>query len=140
MFKHLKKPETKKATAAITSDKQINCGHCDYARKASDANPDWQCPCCGSAYSKVNKKLEEKNLARQKLREKNRKFLNDKKNELDQVHVKGEMPHWMKAAMGGVLTVLQGVGTACTAANPLILALGAAIIFGSAAYGLYQLF
>lgn len=29
------------------------CPKCSYVRQASDTNPDWQCPSCGVAYSKV---------------------------------------------------------------------------------------
>ena len=28
------------------------CPKCRYTRKASDKNPDWQCPACGIAYAK----------------------------------------------------------------------------------------
>lgn len=61
MFKQIKKQkEEKKAkiTATKNSGEEITCGACKYVRKASDTNPIWQCPCCQSAYSKVNKKTK----------------------------------------------------------------------------------
>ncbi len=30
------------------------CPKCRYTRKASDKNPDWQCPTCGIAYAKYD--------------------------------------------------------------------------------------
>lgn len=31
------------------------CKNCGYERTVADTNPEWQCPSCGAAYSKVNK-------------------------------------------------------------------------------------
>lgn len=33
------------------------CPHCGYARKATDAIPEWQCPSCEKAYSKAGSEL-----------------------------------------------------------------------------------
>ena len=38
------------------------CPHCNYARKASDSVPDWQCPACERAYSKVGNPLPPESL------------------------------------------------------------------------------
>lgn len=35
-----------------------NCPKCGYVRRLSDTAPEWQCPSCGVAYSKVKSKLE----------------------------------------------------------------------------------
>lgn len=32
----------------------MKCPKCEYQRKSTDLSPDWQCPSCGVAYSKVN--------------------------------------------------------------------------------------
>jgi hypothetical protein len=34
----------------------MQCPKCNYVRKPSDINPDWECPSCGIAYSKFKKK------------------------------------------------------------------------------------
>lgn len=34
-------------------DSVISCPKCDYARKATDTAPAWQCPSCGVAYNKI---------------------------------------------------------------------------------------
>ena len=32
----------------------VTCPKCDYVRKPSDTNPEWQCPSCGVAYAKAD--------------------------------------------------------------------------------------
>lgn len=38
------------------------CPHCNYARKATDNAPDWQCPSCEKAYVKASAPLPLENL------------------------------------------------------------------------------
>ena len=38
------------------------CPHCNYARKADDSAPDWQCPSCEKAYAKAGGSLPPESL------------------------------------------------------------------------------
>lgn len=38
------------------------CPHCNYARKADDQAPDWQCPACERAYAKAGNTMPPENL------------------------------------------------------------------------------
>ena len=40
------------------------CPKCRYTRKASDKNPDWQCPACGIAYAKYDSASSEATVPR----------------------------------------------------------------------------
>ncbi len=42
----------------------MQCPKCNYIRKDSDTNPDWECPSCGIAYSKFKKTATEKYVTR----------------------------------------------------------------------------
>lgn len=45
------------------------CPKCNYVRQPNDTNPEWQCPACGVAYSKVNNQAPRRTASVSKQRE-----------------------------------------------------------------------
>lgn len=73
MLKEL--PRKKESPQLFSVYKVVVCGGCKYERKKTDLNPEWQCPCCESVYSKVNVSGEDKrrilSIKNSKYRDKN---------------------------------------------------------------------
>ena len=127
MLKQLRKPTHSETDTMAAKQAPVTCGACGHQRAETARNPDWQCPNCEAAYAKVNSR----NSGVKSLR----------------VNAKGEhiasnsdMPGWMSGVMTGIATMLAGVGSACAAANPLVLAAGALIIAGSIGYAMFTIF
>jgi hypothetical protein len=132
MLQHInkKKPPKLKFDAPVTG--QTACGACSYVRKPADTCPDWQCPGCGKAYSKVNAQKDEHHLSQAELRRKNTEYLQSKPALSGE-----EATHPAVTGIGiGIATFLHGIGTACAAANPVVQIAGIAIVLGSLIYGL----
>ena len=136
MFKQVAKPAPAKPGTPVFKTEQVTCGACGHVREATATNPEWQCPCCKAAYAKVSAKPE-KRYTKEELRARNAEYLEAKAaGEYD--YDGKEMPGWMQAAFIGGLTVLKGLGSACMAANPMVIGAGALIIAGSIGYGLFR--
>ena len=120
----------------------IVCGHCRYVRKATDTNPDWQCPCCQSAYAKVNKKHEKKAGPKSPI------LTRFKQGELEREKLKKTFEIKQKLSLAGIYSGFTafisgaGVQSACrtVAANPVIQTVGAAVAIGSLGYLVWELF
>ena len=122
--------ETAKRVTEENSKSRIVCGHCLYVRKDSDTNPEWQCPCCQSAYAKVNKKT--KTLSPKELRKRNKIYL-EEKDSLG-METKDEL---IKTGVGltGIL-FLQGMGISLCKliSTPNFWVVGTVIAIGSLIY------
>jgi uncharacterized Zn finger protein (UPF0148 family) len=139
MFKQIKKPGKTKPGVVIVADEQITCGACGHVRQESDHNPEWQCPNCEVAYAKVKVKVEKKH-SKQELRARNREYLRAKSTTNEQSTVKDDIPGWMNGVLVGIGAMITGVGSACAAANPVVLGAGALVVVGSIAYALFKIF
>lgn len=140
MLKEL--PRKKESPQLISAYKGVVCGGCKYERKKTDLNPEWQCPCCESAYSKVNVSSEDKQrilaIKNAKYRDKNsdKKIAEMKKSKQISASVMGTV---------GVIAFLQGLGANCAcncinlytkaSSNPWILAIGGVILVGALVLG-----
>lgn len=140
MFKQIKKQKKAKSGAVIVADEQVTCGACGHVRQDSDANPEWQCPCCQAAYAKVNKVKIESGYSKRKLRAKNHAFLHAKATNIEHSSAEEDMPGWMSGVLTGLGTLVVGAGSACAAANPFVLGAGALIVVGSIGYALLKIF
>ena len=135
----LKQIEKNKVTAPVFEPvaETVTCGGCGHVREPHAKCPDWQCPGCGKAYHKVAA-IDEELKTQQELRRMNQQYLEKKRR--GESHLQGlkeEFEHTALKGIGaGLLTFLSGVGSACVAANPVVQAVGLAIIVGSAIYGL----
>ncbi len=143
MLKSLKrkKPQTIKLPEA--DGETITCGGCGHLREADANNPEWQCPCCGKAYAKVNAEDEVEEIPRAELRRLNQQYLKRKKRAEGVALMRGETDHPAVSGVGlGVATYLSGLGSACTAAvgNPIVQGIGIAIVLGSIVWGLSSFF
>jgi uncharacterized Zn finger protein (UPF0148 family) len=139
MFKQIKKPRKTKPGVMIFADEQITCGACGHVRHESDHNPEWQCPNCKAAYAKVKVKAEKK-YSKQELSARNREYLKTKSTTSEQSSVEDDIPGWMSGVMVGIGAMISGVGSACAAANPVVLGAGALVVVGSVAYTLFKIF
>ena len=121
---------------------QTVCGACNHVRKPTDTCPDWQCPGCGKAYSKVDMQADNEVLSRSELRQKNLEYLHKKRVAEKQSMLSAEtVEHPALTGIGvGILAFLKGAGSACAAANPLVQIAGIVILLGSIVYGLSQFF
>jgi ribosomal protein L37AE/L43A len=148
LLKQARKKNAAKYSLPKTSAEQIVCGACNHVREETAANPDWQCPGCGAAYSKVNPEHHaEKRYSQQELGAKNREYLQKKRegNVEDSESMEGNI-----AAAGltiGSLALTKGMArvvTSCAGlktfvpANPVLQAVGAAILLGTVAYAIYK--
>lgn len=70
LFKTKAEPKTKKRQrsdkTAETGPKGTQCGHCGHVRETDATVPEWQCPCCSSAYNKVDPVLLEQEKQQRK--------------------------------------------------------------------------
>lgn len=137
----------KKKQPAIKFDAPVNgqiaCGACRYVRTQSDKCPDWQCPGCGKAYSKVNTTPE---AVRQQQREER------KRQQREAAEAKqGEMHKnvIISGILVGATTFFQGLARAvgsCAnpsvktylAANPILQIAGVTIIVATLIYAGYR--
>jgi hypothetical protein len=140
MLQHIDKKKRSKIKLDAPITAQTVCGACNHLRKATDTCPNWQCPGCGKAYSKVDTQADNKPVSRSELRRKNREYLHRKRAAEKQSMLPAEaVEHPALTGIGiGILTFLKGVGSACVAANPLTQILGIVIVLGSIVYGLSQ--
>ena len=140
MLQHIDKKKRPKIKFNEPLSAQTVCGACNHVRKPTDTCPDWQCPGCGKAYSKVDKQVDDELLSRSELRQKNHQYLSKKSAAEKQSGLSTEaIEHPALTGIGlGILTFLKGVGSACVAANPLTQILGIVIVLGSIVYGLSQ--
>ena len=110
------KPEKKQKKAKLrsreplteTTSTGIQCGHCGHRREADATVPDWQCPCCSSAYNKVDP-AEKK---REKVKHKQKRI-----EQQEEVKRKTLRERTLTGLIGGAGVVGLAIGT--TASNCL---------------------
>jgi len=147
MLKQIKKKKFSKIhipqTEAAAETEQITCGACNHVRKETDTNPEWQCPCCGAAYAKVNAKAESEQVSQQELRRKNHHYLEQKKHKESMTNTTEEQTHpALTGMLIGAATFVTGLGSssACrvVAANPVVQAVGGLIFVAALVYGVMK--
>ena len=144
MLQALKKKKRKYQVPPQAETRQITCGACGHERKPEASAPDWQCPCCGKAYAKVNTPGEGEKLSPQqqynkefaKKREQKKRQERRKKKEAENRNQNASIAHSI-----GALAIAKGLGKAASAcvkvatpANPALLILGGLIIAGALLY------
>ena len=130
MLKQLKRKKKKTAPVFTTTETPVVCAACNYVRKPTDTNPDWECPCCLKVYAKVNADIEaSRNFSQEDF---------DKKLRRDNWRRKKKEILGSSAALAGVFTFISGAASTCSgaAANPWLKAAGVIVIIGSLFYGL----
>lgn len=145
MLKQLKrkKPPTIKPPEA--SAESVTCGACGEVREAGATSPEWQCPCCGKAYAKVDAMDEAEKVSQEELRRLNRQYLERKKRaqrSLLASEQSGQVNDHIKTGLltGGLLScsgMSKVVGTCVKTmvpANPVLQIAGAVIIAGTLLY------
>ncbi len=143
MLKHLKRKQAEPIRIPEADSEAITCGACGHLREPEANCPDWQCPCCGKAYAKVNAGDEAERFSRQELRRLNQQYLERKKKAEKALLSREETEHpafsgiWL-----GVATYATGLGSTCVAiaSNPIVQGVGIAIVLGSIAWGLSSFF
>jgi len=143
MLKQLrkKKPPTIKFDAPVVE--QITCAACSHVRKQSDHCPDWQCPGCGKAYSKVNSTPEA--VKQQRREERQREQRESEEAKQGEIHKNAIL----SGIIVGATTFSQGIArsvSSCAnpsvktyvAGNPILQIVGAAIIVTSLIYAGYR--
>jgi hypothetical protein len=109
-------------------------------RKETDTCPDWQCPGCGAAYNKVKVQPDNKRMSCEELHRRDVEDLQkmrERKRQIGLLRSIKEHPVLSGISLG-VMTFANGIGTACSAANPLLKIAGIVILVGSIVYGLSQ--
>ena len=143
MLKQQRKKQVKPTIPSETDSEAVTCGACGHKRAQTAGLPEWQCPCCGTAYAGVNAEDEVERLSRQELRRLNQQYLERKKRAEKASLTSLENDHPAIGGIGlGLATYLSGLGSACTAAvgNPIVQGVGIAIILGSIVWGLSGFF
>ncbi len=127
-----KAKRSNQSTVPLLSKKATICGACGYKRKASDVNPDWQCPCCKAAYVKVSKsgRFVSEDLKKEAEDERKSNHRSKLENVKKVTTAKG-------MAAVGTSGLLQGIAKSCTGiiiSNPIIFSVGALVLVGAALY------
>lgn len=120
-----------------TQQEGKECPQCGYVRSIADLAPDWQCPSCEVAYSKVSQEY----LDHQRKQQRDEILRLREESLLDQRGTKIERHAGLVASMGAALGA-AGVGSGCgiapavSGSNPWLIGAGALAMLGSAIYWL----
>lgn len=133
-----KQLEKKKRSVKPVPTESIVCEACNYVRKVSDTSPKWQCPCCQSAYVKVNKSLKARSDEKGKATDAS---LSKDQSKAKSASKKASLQAGAFGAYVGVISIMSGLGSTCArvGSNPVALGIGGVILVGSLLYLLSKL-